>query len=380
MDSEQGVPLLQKATTGTAKQQIHNYIRTTLCIIGLVVFLVYAFLQSNSSSYSGMASKSYIMCHDQAFAPDARNAEKTSPQVITPIPEPNINSITKNVSPNPYQKLATASKSSSSSSTSSDFIPDIYVITPTYIRKTEKADLTSVLQAAALSGLNIQMIIVEDTTRDTPNSMLLNIQCDYPKMNPNVNITVLTQKTVNKKNGHRGVFQRNAGLEWVVKHQKNTSAIVYFGDDDNTYDQRVYHEFSQIGRDGTLIGLLPVGMAGGVEWEGPICEDGKIKKYHTNYRGDRTFALDMAGFAFTVQALLTSGARMDENWPGGRLETYFATTVTGIPKKAWWDLDEKEKAKVMPLADCCTKVYVWHTKTIQPGRLKKFGAELEVKR
>ena len=46
-------------------------------------------------------------------------------------------------------------------------------------------------------------------------------------MNEKLKISLLTQKTVSVMHGHRGVYQRNAGLAWVEKHQVNSSAIVY---------------------------------------------------------------------------------------------------------------------------------------------------------
>ena len=88
----------------------------------------------------------------------------------------------------------------------------------------------------------------------------------------------------------------------------------------------------------------------------------------------------MAGFAFTVQALLDTHARMDVNWPGGRLETMFATEVTNMSRLAWQLLSVADHAKVLPLADCGKHVYVWHTKTNSPGRLKSFGPKIEVKK
>ena len=43
----------------------------------------------------------------------------------------------------------------------------------------------------------------------------------------------------------RGVDQRNAGLEWLRNNCHrlfNCSGVVYFGDDDNKYDLRVFKE------------------------------------------------------------------------------------------------------------------------------------------
>ena len=42
----------------------------------------------------------------------------------------------------------------------------------------------------------------------------------------------------------RGVEQRNAGLRWLKEHvePQNSSGVVYFADDDNKYDLRVFSE------------------------------------------------------------------------------------------------------------------------------------------
>ncbi len=39
----------------------------------------------------------------------------------------------------------------------------------------------------------------------------------------------------------KGVANRNKGLEWVMKYGVD-EAVVYFADDDNTYDLRLFHE------------------------------------------------------------------------------------------------------------------------------------------
>ena len=58
-------------------------------------------------------------------------------------------------------------------------------------------------------------------------------------MNENLKFTLLTQKTASSKNGHRGVYQRNAGLAWVKEHQVNSSAIVYsVGDKSKKYPKK----------------------------------------------------------------------------------------------------------------------------------------------
>ena len=43
----------------------------------------------------------------------------------------------------------------------------------------------------------------------------------------------------------KGVSNRNAGLEYVLKHVNETadnSGVIYFADDDNTYDPQLFEE------------------------------------------------------------------------------------------------------------------------------------------
>ena len=134
----------------------------------------------------------------------------------------------------------------------------------------------------------------------------------------------------------------------------------------------------------TTMGVLPVGLVGGGAYEGPECENGVVKGYHSLYKPDRTFALDMAGFAFTVQALIDSNAQFSQDWIPGTLETKFASLVAGGkdgPLVGSWPSQPRfVKERVMALADDCEKVYVWHTKTTTFGNHKVYGKNIEVKK
>ena len=60
-----------------------------------------------------------------------------------------------------------------------------------------------------------------------------------------------TYKKTPDKNGYRpnGVSNRNAGLEFVLNHVNNTgdnSGVIYFADDDNTYDSNIFEEVKSI--------------------------------------------------------------------------------------------------------------------------------------
>ena len=101
--------------------------------------------------------------------------------------------------------------------------------------------------------------------------------------------------------------------------------MVYFADDDNTYDLRVFDEV--IRREGRLgekregrerrgdgrtiiimtfysfpkmrstkmVSVWPVGLAGGLKFEGPICSGDTVKHWYAYWARDRKFQIDFAG-------------------------------------------------------------------------------------
>lgn len=52
------------------------------------------------------------------------------------------------------------------------------------------------------------------------------------------------------------------------------------------------------------VSVWPVGLSGGLRWEGPLCKDGKVLGFYTAWHSQRLFPIDMSGFAFNLQLLL----------------------------------------------------------------------------
>lgn len=71
--------------------------------------------------------------------------------------------------------------------------------------------------------------------------------------------------------------------------------VVYFADDDNTYDIRLFDAYIKRVR---TIGVWAVGLAGAALVEAPhVNENGTITAWDVVYAPQRRFAVDMAGFA-----------------------------------------------------------------------------------
>ena len=41
--------------------------------------------------------------------------------------------------------------------------------------------------------------------------------------------------------------------------------------------------------------VWPVGICGGLRWEGPVCKNGKVTSWHTAWALERPFPIDFAG-------------------------------------------------------------------------------------
>ncbi len=112
----------------------------------------------------------------------------------------------------------------------------IFAITPTYVRDTQKVDLTSLCQTI-MHVQNLLWIVVEDS--DMRTSLVSDVldRCKVESIQLNIYTPI--------KNSSRGVDQRNLGLGWIRSYcseEANCTGSVYFMDDDNKYDLRLFEE------------------------------------------------------------------------------------------------------------------------------------------
>nr|XP_023029805.1 galactosylgalactosylxylosylprotein 3-beta-glucuronosyltransferase I isoform X1 [Leptinotarsa decemlineata] len=279
----------------------------------------------------------------------------------------------------------------------------IYAVTPTYYRYVQRAELTRISQTLRLVP-NIHWIVIEDseTKSDLVRHVLAESQLAFTHLNaktppfeklkgkPHVSATVdkflkmlgflrrCTSDVTDIKflkilyysldprwKRHRGVEQRNMALSWIRNNLQigRDRGIVYFMDDDNTYHTKLFSEIMKVKK----VGVWPVGLVAGWTVETPIVDHvtGKVKSYQSGWRPNRPFAIDMAGFAINLDLILTkTDAKFSYKMEKGFQESEFLSFFT-------------TKEELEPLADNCTKVYVWHTRTENPP-IKKVVDGFEV--
>jgi hypothetical protein len=152
---------------------------------------------------------------------------------------------------------------------------------------------------------------------------------------------------------HKGIDQRNRALQFI--EQNNLRGVVYFADDDNAYDTRLFEALREVRR----VGVFAVGLVGRAGYEAPIVRAGRVVDFasHTplwpiNER--RRFRVDMAGFAFASSHAQQERPRFDRRSFPGFLENDFLRYLAD-------DLDDLE-----PLLSACSRVLVWHNAKL-PG-------------
>lgn len=104
------------------------------------------------------------------------------------------------------------------------------------------------------------------------------------------------------------------------------------------------------------VGVWPVGLVGGLMVEKPIVNSqGIVTGFNALWAPERPFAIDMAGFAINLDLIKKNEAvSFSFEVERGYQETAILSSVVN-------SVHELE-----PYADNCTKVYVWHTRTIEP--------------
>ncbi|XP_064471151.1 galactosylgalactosylxylosylprotein 3-beta-glucuronosyltransferase S-like isoform X2 [Ornithodoros turicata] len=169
----------------------------------------------------------------------------------------------------------------------------VYVVTPTYRRATQAPDLTRLMQTLRLAN-DICWIIVEDSHKYTP---LVSSILERSGI-PGVHLLGPTASNRKLKKYGRGVSARNRAIQWL-RTNATGPGVVYFADDDNSYDVRLFDEIRQTKR----ISVFPVGTIGEYGVSAPVVISGKVAAFHDSYRGGRKFAVDMAGFAVNLSLL-----------------------------------------------------------------------------
>ena len=108
------------------------------------------------------------------------------------------------------------------------------------------------------------------------------------------NFLLQVNQFVRKYGYPRGVAGRRAAINWLLSQTGSKSrGILYFADDDNTYDLRLFHEILQVppGK----VGMFPVGLV--MPWgvASPIVRAGKVVDFIPGQKGHQNFPV--AGFA-----------------------------------------------------------------------------------
>ena len=126
-------------------------------------------------------------------------------------------------------------------------IPWIFGITPTYTRFTQKAELVRLSQTLQ-HVTNFHWIVVEDSETNTKlvTNFLLDSGLSFTHLHVRTPSSMRRKKGQKYNKFHRGVEQRNMGINWIRQNidSKKTSGVVYFMDDDNTYHKNIFEEVS----------------------------------------------------------------------------------------------------------------------------------------
>jgi hypothetical protein len=251
----------------------------------------------------------------------------------------------------------------------------LYLITPTYKRKTQMVDLTRIrqtLEHAVKAGYNDRLfwIVVEDA--DYPTQRVRQVLEDMAGIIPFAHRAIKTITNPPPLWTHKGLDQRNLGLDTV--EQVGAEGVVYFMDDDNAYHVQLFHELSYT----THVSVFAVGMVGGAAYERCHVDatTGKVDKLLATWIEGRQFPIDMAGFGFATYNLAAVAAQrhdddgansnnkntQKEKEPQQKLR-FSHDTKKGFLEDAFLRLMAKSVDELEPLAGNCTRILAWHVKT-----------------
>ena len=225
----------------------------------------------------------------------------------------------------------------------------VYVITPTFRRHSQRPDITRMAQTL-ISARGVHWIVIEDSKNKSQYVTSLLQRMPFPY----THLQVPTNDS-NKHTGLGGIDQRNAALRWLLSNNI-TQGVIYFADDDNAYDRRLFDEF----RTTEKVGMTAVGHFS-TAFSTPVVKNGKVVAFLDPYLS-RKWPIDMAVFAVSVPFWRSRGAPLMRARTGGLMESHFLSSLN----IGFDDIEPKGKN--------CTEVLAWHVKTVaMTDRYKKFN-------
>lgn len=241
-------------------------------------------------------------------------------------------------------------------------LPPLYIITPTYRRPEQLAEITR-LGYTLKHVRNLFWLIVEDAESRTESVTRLLRQIDVPFVHLTAPMPAKYRKLKVKP---RGVSNRNRGLQWIRANA--TEGVLYFADDDNTYNLEIFEQMRHIRK----VGMWPVGLISKYGVSSPIVTNGTINGFYDGWIGGRKYPIDMAGFAVSVKFLL-SRPKAEMPFKAGYEEDGFLRS-----------LDPLDMKEIDLLAANCTEILTWHTQSKKnppalPLNLTKYGTTNLVK-
>lgn len=176
--------------------------------------------------------------------------------------------------------------------------PLIIVVTPTYPRPTRIPDMIRLSQTL-MHIRNIAWIVIEDgDTLNNPTRRLIR--------RTRIAYCYIAAKRLATP-PVRGWSAQDYALKFIRQRFANFSnrAVVYFADDDNTYDIRLFDRFI---RNVETIGVWAVGLIAGqiVEETIKINAEDMINEWLSEFSPKHDWRISMAGFAINLKILLRS--------------------------------------------------------------------------
>ncbi|XP_035777696.1 galactosylgalactosylxylosylprotein 3-beta-glucuronosyltransferase P-like [Anopheles albimanus] len=280
--------------------------------------------QDRSSSTSAATSSSALTSTSTSTTTASTTTTSTTTTTAKPLSAPSANSIDQAMYRFPVDTA---------------LLPPLYIITPTYRRPEQIPELTR-LGYTLKHVQNVLWIVVEDSENCTDSVRHLLDEIGVPY----VQITApMPAKYRKQKIKPRGVSNRNRALQWIRANA--TEGVLYFADDDNTYNLRLFEQLRWVRK----VAMFPVGLISKFQVSSPIVKNGTITGFYDGWVGGRKYALDMAGFAVSVKFLHSRPHAQMPYKPGYEEDGFLRT------------LEPFTFSEVDLLASNCTEILTWHT-------------------